>query len=140
MSFRHAISTTALANVQSFLSRYTVDNTENYVCSGLLYYGEIPFLYRVFDPTNVRSGKERGGYKVVSIPIHFSLNSFDTTAIWQVRHSIFQNQMVISTMLVYYGRQGAKACIPTASVPGEDPIGVLALVCTAVGSSRIDLL
>jgi len=37
-------------------------------------------------------------------------------------------------MLVYYGNQGTKACIPTASVPGENPIGVLALVCTAVGT------
>ena len=36
-------------------------------------------------------------------------------------------------MLVYYGNQGTKACIPTDSVPGENPIGVLALVCTAVG-------
>ena len=41
--------------------------------------------------------------------------------------------MVIDTMLVYYGNQGTKACIPTASVPGENPIGVLALVCTVVG-------
>ena len=32
-------------------------------------------------------------------------------------------------MLVYYGIIGA---IPTASIPGEDPIGALALVCTAV--------
>ena len=36
-------------------------------------------------------------------------------------------------MLVYYGNQGTKACIPTDLVPGENPIGVLALVCTAVG-------
>ena len=37
-------------------------------------------------------------------------------------------------MLLYYGKQGTKACIPTASVPGENPIGVLALVCTTVGT------
>ena len=42
--------------------------------------------------------------------------------------------MVIDTMLVYYGKQGTKACIPAASVPGENPIGVLALVCVAVGA------
>ena len=42
--------------------------------------------------------------------------------------------MIIDTMLVYYGEGGTKACIPTASVPGENPIGVLALVCTAVGT------
>jgi len=42
--------------------------------------------------------------------------------------------MIIDTMLVYYGKQGTKACIPTASVPGEDPIGALALICTAVGT------
>jgi hypothetical protein len=41
--------------------------------------------------------------------------------------------MIVDTMLGYYGAQGTKACIPTASVPGEDPIGALALVCTAVG-------
>jgi hypothetical protein len=42
--------------------------------------------------------------------------------------------MVIDTMLVYYGQQGTKACIPTASVPGEDPVGALGLVCAAVGT------
>ena len=49
-----------------------------------------------------------------------------------MRHGIFQHPMVIDTMLVYYGKQGTKACIPTASSPGENPIGALALVCTAV--------
>jgi hypothetical protein len=58
----------------------------------------------------------------------------------QVRHGIFQHQAIINTMLVYYGRQGTKACIPTASVPGEDPIGVLALVCTAVRPSHTTAL
>jgi len=42
--------------------------------------------------------------------------------------------MIIDTMLVYYGKQGTKTCIPTASIPGENPIGALALVCTAVGT------
>jgi len=40
-------------------------------------------------------------------------------------------------MLVYYGKRGTKACIPTASVPGENPIGALALVCTAVGTHLV---
>lgn len=65
MTFRNKVGTVALANVQSYLSRYTRDQTENYVRSALIYYGEVPFLYRVFDPTNVRSSKEKGGYKVV---------------------------------------------------------------------------
>ena len=42
--------------------------------------------------------------------------------------------MIIDTMLAYYGTQGTKSCIPTTSVPGENPIGALALVCTAVGT------
>ena len=32
----------------------------------MIYYGEIPFLYQVFTPTNVRSVKEKGSYQVVS--------------------------------------------------------------------------
>ena len=134
MSFRNVISTTALTNVQSYLARYTQDETESYVRSGFLYYGEIPFLYRVFDPTNVRSRSEKGGYKVVSV-VH-PLCLVQAPTFLQVRHGIFQHQMIVDTMLVYYGRQGTKASIPTASVPGEDPIGVLALVCTAVGTHR----
>jgi len=67
MSFRHTIGTTALTNVQSYLTRYTHDQTEDYVRSAIVYYGEVPFLYRVFDPTNVCSRKEKGGYKVVSM-------------------------------------------------------------------------
>jgi len=54
-------------NVQAFMKRFkTPELIEGYVKSGLIYYGEIPFLYRVFDSTAVRSSKERGGYKVVS--------------------------------------------------------------------------
>jgi len=134
MSFRNTIGTTALANTQSYLGRYTRDETEEYIRSALIYYGEIPFLYRVFDPTNVRSVKEKGGYKVVSIfhPPPSSL-AYLMPMFLQVRHGIFQHQAIIDTMLVYYGKQGTKACIPTASIPGENPIGVLALVCTAVG-------
>jgi len=69
MTFRNKIGSTALANVQSYLTRYTADQTEDYVRSALLYYGEVPFLYRVFDPTNVRCSKEKGGYKVVSVSL-----------------------------------------------------------------------
>lgn len=67
MTLRNKIGSTALANVQSYLTRYTPDQTEDYVRSALIYYGEVPFLYRVFDPTNVRSSKEMGGYKVVRV-------------------------------------------------------------------------
>lgn len=124
-----------LTNVQSYLTRYTHNETEEYVRSALIYYGEVPFLYRVFEPTNVRSVKEKGGYKVVSglhpplclLSVHLILKSL------QVRHGIFQHQMIVNTMLLYYGKRGTKACIPTASTPGENPIGVLALVCAAVG-------
>jgi hypothetical protein len=42
--------------------------------------------------------------------------------------------MVIDTMVAYYGNQGTKACILTASVFGENPVGALALACAAVGS------
>lgn len=67
MSFRNTIGTTALANVQSYLTRYTEDETEEYVRSALVHYGEVPFLYRVFQSTNVRAnGKEKSGYKIVS--------------------------------------------------------------------------
>ena len=66
MSLRNTIGTTALTMVQGYLTHYDQDQTEGYVRSVLHYYGEIPFLYRVFDPTNVRAKKEMGGYKVVS--------------------------------------------------------------------------
>lgn len=68
MSIRNKIGRIALMNVQSYLARYTNDQTEEYVRSALVYYGEVPFLYRVFDPTSVRSTKEKGGYKVVRTP------------------------------------------------------------------------
>jgi len=57
-----------LAKVQSFFKKYEPEQIEEYVRAGLIYYGEIPFLYRVFKPTDVPAprSKERGGYKVVS--------------------------------------------------------------------------
>ena len=67
MSFRNIIANTALANVQSFLNKYDKPElVEEYVRAGLIYYGETPFLYRVFKPTDVPApkSKERGGYKV----------------------------------------------------------------------------
>ena len=67
MSFRNTIGTTALTHVQSYLARYTQDKTRKHVQSALIYHGEVPFLYRVFEPTNVCAGKEKGGYKVVSV-------------------------------------------------------------------------
>ena len=66
MTFQNTIGNTAVTNVQSYLTRYTQDQTESYVRSAVMYHGEIPFLYRVFKPTNVSAKKEKGGYKVVS--------------------------------------------------------------------------
>ena len=69
MSFRSAIGTTALINVKTFLGTKfkSPELVADYVKSGLIYYGEIPFLYRVFEPLAVRSSKEKGGYKVVRV-------------------------------------------------------------------------
>ena len=55
-------------NVRTFLTDKlkTPDAIGQYVKSAMIYYGEIPFLYSVFDITNVRSAKEKGGYAVVS--------------------------------------------------------------------------
>jgi len=66
-SFRNSIKSAAVMNVQSFMGKFkTPEHVAEYVKSALIYYGEIPFLYRVFEPTAVRSVKEKGGYKVVS--------------------------------------------------------------------------
>ena len=67
MSFRSVIGTTALINVKTFLETKfkSPELVAEYVKSGLIYYGEIPFLYRVFEPSAVCSSKEKGGYKVV---------------------------------------------------------------------------
>jgi len=43
------------------------DKVEAYVRSGMIYYGEIPFLYKSFKPTAVHLKAEKGGYKVVSV-------------------------------------------------------------------------
>ena len=67
MTFHNMIGTAALVNVKSFLDKFKdPERVEEYVRSSLLYHGEIPFLYRVFEPSAVPSSKEKGGYKVVS--------------------------------------------------------------------------
>lgn len=68
MTFRNMIATAALLNVKNFLSLKFKDpeRVEEYVRSGMLYHGEIPFLYRAFLPSDVPCSKEKGGYKVVS--------------------------------------------------------------------------
>jgi len=96
----------------------------------MIYYGEIPFLYQVFNPTNVRSAKEKGGYQVVSRSSLFHPNALEFTPP-QTRQGLFQQQAILDTMLVYYTK-GVKQDSPTASSPGTDPVGGLALVCTAV--------
>lgn len=71
MCFRNVIANAAVINVQNFMARHkNPDLAAEYVRFSMLYYGEIPFLYRVFECTNVRSKKEKGGYKVVSRPFH----------------------------------------------------------------------
>jgi hypothetical protein len=67
MSFRNIIGTTALTVVQGYLAHHTQEQTEKYVESALVYHGEVPFLYRVFNPTLIPIKKEKGGYKVVSV-------------------------------------------------------------------------
>lgn len=134
MSFRNIIANAALANVQSFLKKFgEPELVEKYVRTGLLYYGEIPFLYRVFETTDVPAPKsrEKGGYKVVSgfrLLFVKHLISFP----FQTRQGPFQSQPILDTMLNYYGKRGIKQYLPTVSSPGKNPVGMLALVCTAV--------
>jgi len=131
MAFRNAIGTAAVTNVQAFMKRFkTPELTEQYVKFSLIYYGEIPFLYRVFESSNVRSAKEKGGYQVVC----GSSPSEQTPRLscCQTRHGLFQNQAILDTMLIYYGKRGLKEYLPTTSSPGTNPIGALALICTAV--------
>jgi hypothetical protein len=67
MSFRNIIGATALTHVQSFLQKFSPDKIEKYVQDSFNYHGEIPFLYRVFDRTEVTSDVEEHKYKVVSV-------------------------------------------------------------------------
>ena len=67
MTFRNLIRMMALVNIKGFLGKFKdLECIEAYVKSGLIYHGEIPFLYCVFKPSDVPSPKEKGGYKVVS--------------------------------------------------------------------------
>jgi len=114
MSFRNTIASNAVTSVQAFMMKFkTPELAEGYVKSGLIYYGEIPFIYRMFEPTAIRSSNERGGYQVT-------------------RHGLFQSQAILDTMLIYYGKQGVKQYLPTTFSPGNSPVGALALVCTAI--------
>jgi len=133
-SFRNIIANVALAKVQSFLQKYGPERIEEHVKAGLIYYGEIPFLYRVFKPTDIPApkSKERGGYKVVSGSCLVGQNLVSLP--FQTRQGLFQYQPILETMLNYYGKRGIKQYLPTKSSRGNNPIGMLALVCTAVRS------
>ena len=55
--------------MQSFLKKFNKPElVEEYVRTGLIYYGEIPFLYNAFKPTDIPApmSKEKGRYRVVS--------------------------------------------------------------------------
>ena len=110
-----------------------------YVKSGILYHGEIPFLYRVFKSTDVPSTKERGGYKVVSVPL-LLIEHPSCSPRCQVRHGSFQNPAILDTMLIYFGKRGVGQYLPTLSAQGRNPIGMLALISTAVCSTFSKLL
>lgn len=81
-AFRNTISVEALNHVQAFVKNLKNGpaGVEEYVRSGMIYYKEIPFLYRVFKPTTVRtkSKREEGGYVVVSA-IHLLSIPFEQT-------------------------------------------------------------
>ena len=139
MNFRNTIANTAVINIQTFMARHkTPDLISEYTRTGLLYYGEIPFLYCVFECTHVSSKKERGGYKVVGATFPFFLSFLakqsDNS---QTCHRLFQSQPILDTILVYFSRRGIKQHFPAVSVPGKNnPVGMLALVCTAVGTCQ----
>ena len=126
-----------MTNVRNFLegkfnsSHDASERIAQYVRSGMLYYGEIPFLYRTFDPTNVRSVKEKSGYKVVSGINLLPSQRPQAHPPQQTRHGLFQQQAILDTLLVYYAK-GVKQYLPTVSSPGTNPVGALALICTAV--------
>ena len=132
MSFRNSIGTNALIHVKTFLSKFKKpEPIAEYVKSGIIYYGEIPFIYREFEPLDVRSSKEKGGYKVVSEFLLFKAKNMKLISC-QTRHGPFQNQAILDTMLIYYGKRGIKEYLPKTSSLGKNPVGVLALICAAV--------
>ena len=82
MSFRNAIARRALENVQAYMGRFNIHETEEYVGSAFSYHGEVPFLYRNFRPTEEVEPdpqKEPGGFKVVRSPVPFSASSLHLT-------------------------------------------------------------
>ena len=72
MSFQNTVGSTTVMKVQASMQKFeSTGHIEEYVKSSLIYYGEIPFLYRTFKPMDVPSTKEKGGYKVVSVSSPF---------------------------------------------------------------------
>lgn len=68
MSFRNAIANHAVENVQAYLKKFDAHETEAYVESAFSYHGEVPFLHRIFRPTDTAEPdprREPGGFKVV---------------------------------------------------------------------------
>lgn len=55
----------------------------------------------------------------------------------QICQGLFKNQAILDVVLLYYGKRGIKDDIPTVSSPTENPIGILALACTAVQYHRL---
>ena len=132
-TFCNTIKEATVTNVQIFLETKfdTPEQIEQYVKLGKIYYGKIPFLYKVFDPTNICSMKEKSTYKVVS-GLSPSIPTLQAHSRPQTHQGLFQQQAILNTMLIYYAK-GVKQCLPTVSSPGTDPVGGLALVCTTVG-------
>jgi hypothetical protein len=78
MSFRNNVARRAQENVQAYMKRFDVHKTEAYVASAFSYHGEVPFIYRVFQPTDTVEPdleREPGGFKVVSELVLLSVQS-----------------------------------------------------------------
>ena len=136
MTFRNMIGMMALVNVKAFLDKFKdPGRVEAYVKAGLIYYGEIPFLYCILEPSDVPSPREKGGYKVVSQCLSPSAEQHGLISP-QTRSGPFQSRPILETMLVYYGKQGIKGYPPVENSIGTNPIGALAVICTAVSTKR----
>jgi hypothetical protein len=132
MSFRNTVARRAQENVQAYMKQFDVHKTEAYIASAFSYHGEIPFLYRVFQPTEIVEPdleREPSRFKVVSNSVPLSVQSPPVTG-QQTRHGLFRHQVILQTMLTYY--QYIKSDVETASLTGIHPVGALALVCAAV--------
>ena len=76
MTFRNAVARHAMENVQAYMKHFNIHEMEAYIASAFSYHGEIPFLYRVFQPTDVAElnpKQEPGGFKVVHYLVEFSM-------------------------------------------------------------------